>query len=102
MPSVPGSPGLQILLEPLENEFTELAIFSGALGDFDLEFLHGSPLPNMAKMHVHQMSRPLRQVVQNMRGVDDGARPRLGLALQESKEIASGQQVQIHGNFIEE
>ena len=37
-----------------------------------------------------------------MRCVNDGAWPDLGLAFQEGQEVAPGQEIQVHGNLVEE
>lgn len=53
-------------------------------------------------MHVHQVRRPGRQVVQDMRRVHHGRVPRRRLARQELEEPAPAQQVEVDRDLVQE
>ena len=51
---------------------------------------------------MHQMTGPAGQIVQDMRRVDDRARPPLRLALEPLEEVAAAQQVEVDGDLVEQ
>lgn len=100
-PAVPRSSFLQVILQPAQYQLSQQAI-STRLEAFHLEAFGGSPLLDSPHVHVHQMGWPLRQVVQDMRGIHNRAVSALRLALQPAEEVAPAQQVQVHGDLIEQ
>lgn len=99
--TIPGPSGLQVFLEPFKNQFSQLTILSSSR-NFLLELLDRPPLFDSAEMHVYQMRWPLREVIQDMRRIDNRARPTLRLPLKEREKVTPGQQIQIHGDFIKQ
>lgn len=47
------------------------------------------------------MSRPLRQIIQDMRGIHNRALSRLRLPLKEGEEVAPREQVQVDCDFVQ-
>ena len=99
--TIPGPSSLQVLFEPFKDNFPKPTILRRPLSLL-IELFDRTPLSDIPKMHVHQVGRPLRQIVQDMRRIHDRARARLGLPLQEGKEVAPGQQVKIDGDLIQQ
>ena len=53
-------------------------------------------------MHMDEMRRPLRQIIQNMRGVHNRTRPTRRLPLEELEKIPPAQQIEVHGDLVEQ
>lgn len=53
-------------------------------------------------MHMDEVGRPAGEVVEDVRGVDDGAVARLGLLLQPAEELGATEDVEVDGNLVEE
>lgn len=98
---IPGTPLGQIILQPCQHQLTQPAI-PRLRGPRQLKLIHRPPLLNLPQTHMHQVSRPRRQIIQDMRRIDNGTRSRLGLALQEGQEITAAQQVQIDRDLIQQ
>ena len=64
--------------------------------------LHAAPLLHPPQMHMHQMRRPLRQIIQDMRRIHHGTGATLGLALQPGEKTAAAQQIQIDGDLVQQ
>jgi hypothetical protein len=94
---------LQVLSEPVQHQLTQTTISLNATVILrNLKAVHGAPLLDLAKSHVHEMRRPLRQVIEDVCRVHDSALARLGLLLQESQEVVARQQVQVDGDFVQQ
>ncbi|KAI1006767.1 hypothetical protein K3495_g1457 [Podosphaera aphanis] len=98
---ISGAPLFQILIQPCQNQFPEFAV-ARILDALDIERRNLAPLLCAALAHVHKVRRPLRQIIQNVRGVDNGALACRGLLLEESEKVAPTQKVQIDGDLIQE
>lgn len=61
-----------------------------------------APLAHRAQVHVHQVRGPAGQVVEDVRGVDDGAVAGLGLALQPGQELGAREHVEVDGDLVEQ
>jgi hypothetical protein len=103
--AVSGPSLVEILLQPLQHQLTQLAVArvqALRLLGLDVHVVDAAPLLDPTQAHVHEVRRPRGEVVEDVGRVDDGARARLGLALQEVEEVAARQQVEVDCDFVEQ
>jgi hypothetical protein len=101
--ALPRAPLLQILPQPVQHQLPKSAVaLDAAIVLRHLETLHRTPLLHLAQRHVHEVRRPLRQVVENVRRIHDRALARLGLLLQESEEVVARQQIQVDRDLVQQ
>jgi hypothetical protein len=102
---VPRAPLIKILLQPPEHQLAQLTIsriHPLALLNLDTYLLSTSPLLHLTQTHMHQMRRPRREVIQDMRRIHNRAWPLLRLLLQKVEEVATAQQIQVHGDLVQQ
>jgi hypothetical protein len=96
---------IEVFLQPLQHQLSQLAVArvqSLRLLGLDVHVVDAAPLLDPAQAHVHEVCRPRGEVVEDVGGVDDGARARLGLALEEVEEVAAREQVQVDRDLVEQ
>ena len=101
--ALPRTSLLQILPQPVQHQLPKSAVtLDATIVLRHLKAVHRTPLLDLAQRHVHEVRRPLRQIVENVRSIHNSTLARLSLLLQESQEVVARQQVQINRNLIQQ
>lgn len=101
----PRAPLFQIIPQPLQHELAQATIPRPAHLPHlppGLKPLGLAPLLDAAQMHVHEMTGPAGEIVQDMGRVDDGAVPAVRLGLEPLEEVAAREQVEVDGDLVEQ